>query len=447
MTPLLMTSEEEEIHIGTPLIKDEELTDLGEMTTSAKVKTSIIIFISNVLSLFFLSVLTQLALLYYFYRIHIKREHRYTASDKDAYPIKKPKISLDLRYYAQLLGCELYEYKLVTEDGFVIVLNRLVDRKILRADHNCKPILMIHGLLQSSGAFLSGGYKSLAYLLVQNGYDVWLGNNRCGFDPQHTRYSINDPRMWDWDLTEMCKYDLTCMIDQVLKITKYSGKISLLGHSQGTTEITMLLSSQLSLGYEEKIDKCVLLAPAVYGGHLVNRKLFIKFMRFLPNSLFDLFFGIHAFIPIMMFMRNHMYRSPMYGLSSYAMFSYLFTSDDYRWDRSLRDIHFLFAPSYQSSKLMKWWLKGKGFREGKAILDEDVPWFNASTPELLLVIGEQDRLVDGNLFYEHLKAKEVSMQGKFSRLSIPEYNHLDVMWADAVQETVGREMLHFLGTQ
>ena len=42
------------------------------------------------------------------------------------------------------------------------------------------PILMIHGLLQSAGAYCTNDNDSLAFYLCKAGYDVWLGNNRCG---------------------------------------------------------------------------------------------------------------------------------------------------------------------------------------------------------------------------------------------------------------------------
>lgn len=401
----------------------------------------VIRIVSDCLSFLFLIILTQFALITYFIKIHIKKECKYENPANSAYPVKPVKRT-DLRYYAQLLGLEMYTFKLTTKDGFVIVLKHLVDPN-RHYDGNSKPVLFIHGLLQSSGAFFTAGRKSLAYQMLQNGYDIWLGNNRCGFNPQHTEYKPSDPRMWNWDLTEMYKYDLTCMIDQVLKITCYQGKIVLVGHSQGTAEITLLLADS-RVSYDNRIDKCVLLSPAAFGGPMLNSKLFIKFMRWLPDSLFDIFFGVHSFIPIMISLRNVMYKTPMYGLTAYAMFSYLFDSDDYKWDRTLRDIHFLFAPIYQSSKLMKWWLKGRGFQNGKAIINGPDPWFRDTTPPILLVIGGQDTLVNGNLFYNHFLQHEPSMKDKVKKLIVPTYNHLDVLWADDVQDTVGTPMLSFL---
>jgi len=57
------------------------------------------------------------------------------------------------------------------------------------------PVFMIHGLLQSAGAYCTSDDDSLAFFLAKSGYGVWLGNNRCGFNPRHTMLKYSDPRM------------------------------------------------------------------------------------------------------------------------------------------------------------------------------------------------------------------------------------------------------------
>lgn len=206
----------------------------------------------------------------------------------------------------------------------------------------------------------------------------------------------------------------------------------------------MFLSNSVGINYADKIENCTLLAPAIFGGPMLNQKLFIKFMRFLPDSMFDLFFGRRAFIPILISLRNMLYKSRMYGLASYSMFSYLFDSNDYKWDVSLRDVHFLFSPVYQSTKLMKWWLKGRGFKMGRPIMSTDNSWFRGDTPRMLLIIGGADTLVDGKMFYDYALNKEPFMKDKVESLFVEGYNHLDVLWSDDIQDTVGKRMLKFL---
>lgn len=141
-------------------------------------------------------------------------------------------LKCDIRYYARRVGldCEIFEVQ--TEDGFIIELwhlynprdykrtkdnQRVPHAPVIFPDHGSVdgvassqyppgekkyPVLMIHGLLQSAGAYCTNDDDSLAFFLAKSGYDVWLGNNRCGFNPRHTLLKYGDPRMWAW--SELC---------------------------------------------------------------------------------------------------------------------------------------------------------------------------------------------------------------------------------------------------
>lgn len=395
----------------------------------------------------------QLSVVHYIYKKFLfdnkdKLDNLITKKDAYPVPIKEIKIIDNLDYYAQLLGLKIVEYEIVTEDGFIIILQRLYNPKKSKEEINSlKPILLLHGLMQSSGSFLTSGFKSLAYFYVSNDYDVWLGNNRCGFNPKHIHYSKNDSKMWDWDLHEMITYDIPSMIDHIIDIKKgyYSGKISITAHSQGTTQIVNLISRQFNSNYVNYIDKCILLAPAVYGGPLLNDKLFIKFMRLLPNSLYSLFFGHDSFMPILMQLRKFTYKLPSFGLTSYMVFSYLFEWNDNLWDPEIRRFHFIFSPVYVSVNLMKWWLRGNvGFAMNKPIINDPNSWFSRNSPDLFLLVGGKDDLVNGDLFLNRLFNIEGDMKGRWNYVKIDEYSHLDVLWADDLLERVGGALLEFL---
>ncbi|CAG9944946.1 unnamed protein product [Clonostachys rosea f. rosea IK726] len=55
----------------------------------------------------------------------------------------------------------------------------------------------------SAGAYCCNDDASLAFWLCKSGYDVWLGNNRCGFTPRHVLLRYADPRMWCWNIRQM----------------------------------------------------------------------------------------------------------------------------------------------------------------------------------------------------------------------------------------------------
>lgn len=291
-------------------------------------------------------------------------------------------IKCDVGYYARRVGLDVEEFEVQTEDGFIIDLWHVYDPREYqelapneraargpdvftgekrRGKRTLKdpsaprkyPVLLIHGLLQSAGAYCVNDEQSLAFWLCKAGFDVWLGNNRCGFRPRHVLLDSTDPRMWCWNIRQMGVFDLPALTSRVLYETGFS-KIGLIAHSQGTTETFVALAKEQRPELGEKLSVFCALAPAAYAGPLIG-KMYFKFMRVITPGMFRLMFGIHAFIPLMMAM-HRMLPGRIYGWLGYKVFSFLFDWTDSRWDRGLRDRMFQFAPVYVSAESMRWWL-------------------------------------------------------------------------------------------
>lgn len=76
------------------------------------------------------------------------------------------------------------------------------------------PVLLLHGLFQSSGSFVTSEDRSLAFWLArQGGYQVYLGNTRGIFDMGHRNFSRNDPRFWGGCTVVGEKHWLMCRLD------------------------------------------------------------------------------------------------------------------------------------------------------------------------------------------------------------------------------------------
>lgn len=101
------------------------------------------------------------------------------------YKHKHIRVVDSIAYYSSLVDIEVEQFTCETLDGFTLHLQRLHDKK-QTALHSSKryPVLLLHGLLQSAGAFCVNDEDSLAFYLCKQGFDVWLGNNRCWFDPE-----------------------------------------------------------------------------------------------------------------------------------------------------------------------------------------------------------------------------------------------------------------------
>lgn len=407
----------------------------------------------------------------------------------------------DVRYYARRVGLECEDFSVQTEDGFIISLLHLYDPRethsantptreyhspvvfpkgfsatstrssesSTRSGQTKKryPVLLIHGLLQSAGAYCCNDESSLAFTLHRSGYDVWLGQNRCGFKPRHTLLKPSDPRMWNWNIRQMGVLDLSALISRVLTETKCP-RLGLVAHSQGTTETFVALAKGQRPDLGKKISVFCALAPAVYAGPLIG-KMYFKFMRIISPSMFRLMFGIHAFIPFMMTMHRFL-PGRLYGAMGYRVFSFLFQWSDTRWDLGLRDRFFQFSPVYVSAESMRWWLGRECFASQKCVLatrsekekeeeedeEEDMAeqqiherrearaWYDEQVPPFALWVAGADQLVDGHrLLRRFEKGREPHVKVLHQKV-IDEYEHLDVLWAMDAPEKVGREVIEVI---
>jgi pimeloyl-ACP methyl ester carboxylesterase len=422
----------------------------------------------------------------------------------------------DIRHYARRAGLDCEIFHVQTEDGFIIELWHLYNpREYKRTSSDQRlphdpelfpenrsgvgsqyqdgekkyPVLMIHGLLQSAGAYCTNDDDSLAFFLAKSGYDVWLGNNRCGFTPRHVTLKYGDPRMWSWNIRQMGVMDLPALISRVLSETGFE-KLGLIAHSQGTTQSFVALAKEQRPEIGEKISVFCALAPAAYAGPLIGKAQF-KFMQIISPLMFRVVFGIHAFIPIMMIMHG-LLPGKFYGSMGYRVFAFLFNWSDEKWERELRNRMFQFAPVYVSAESMRWWLGRECFAKQKCILstkeekkiedkedarlekkgwrskhqpldssssddddddsanpnspedNEKYAWYGPGTPPFALWVCGSDDLVDGRrLLRRFERGREPHVDVVHSKV-IEGYEHLDVIWAMDAIEKVGKEVREVL---
>jgi pimeloyl-ACP methyl ester carboxylesterase len=441
-------------------------------------------------------------------RWHLHKQKRNTdeeqAPGQSSLEGGKDLVVCDVAYYARRVGLDVEKFRVQTEDDFIIELWHVYDPQDYQAlsaeekrergpavftkpktQHTTRPqsnrrypVLLVHGLLQSAGAFCTNDEDSLAFYLCKSGYDVWLGNNRCGSNPEHKTLSTVDPRMWSWDIRHLGTLDLAALTSRVLYETGFE-KLGLVCHSQGTTQTFIALAKEQRPELGERISVFCALAPAAYAGPLVRRPYF-RFMSILSPAMFRFFFGIHSFIPLMMTARR-LLPPRIYGTMAYWVFSFLFDWSDTRWERDLRHKMFQFAPVYVSAESMRWWLGSESFAKHKCILstDEDLlrendvnntmcgdpvsehgddpedaclgtptpsPWFGPRTPPFAFWIGGSDALVDGRRLLNRFQSgREPHVRLVHSKV-IDEYEHLDVLWAMDAVEQVGNEVRQVIWT-
>uniref|UniRef100_A0A2H8TSX5 Lipase n=1 Tax=Melanaphis sacchari TaxID=742174 RepID=A0A2H8TSX5_9HEMI len=160
-------------------------------------------------------------------------------------------------------GYPLMTYQVRTVDKYLLGLERIPYSKH-RNKSIGKPVLLLHGLYLSSAIFTINN-SSLSYVLSDAGFDVWLFNARgVGLSRKLSIYKESrlQPKMnsisWNFSFHEMGVYDMTTVINFILKSTGHS-KLDVVGYSLGTTISLVCLSDKPE--YNSKINKLVLMAP------------------------------------------------------------------------------------------------------------------------------------------------------------------------------------------
>eukprot|EP00347_Sterkiella_histriomuscorum_P020890 403336067 len=185
-------------------------------------------------------------------------------------------------------GFLLHQHEVTTEDGYILSLFRLEKvafdrlttpkldhkRQIKEEDENLsieqtldqqqskkpkpgKPVLFIHGNNQTPENWLLHGINSPAFILGNEGYDVWLGANRgCKFSNKHTwlQHYTNDSHADDYWRFSCKKWVSMIYLLLQIKLNKKIHTTKKLGISDYHREWDKL--TMLSLEDAQQIKQC-----------------------------------------------------------------------------------------------------------------------------------------------------------------------------------------------
>ncbi len=110
--------------------------------------------------------------------------------------LKKNKLCNQNRYPIDLT--------VTTSDGFILSLQHIPHGLKGNNDNNnreIKPVVFLqHGLLDSSATWvMNSAQESLPFILADQGFDVWMGNNRGNFySNTNTKYNPDQSEFWQW---------------------------------------------------------------------------------------------------------------------------------------------------------------------------------------------------------------------------------------------------------
>ncbi|KAI2619653.1 alpha/beta-hydrolase [Hypoxylon sp. NC1633] len=395
-------------------------------------------------------------LLNLFYRASRRLFNRLTSPAQKRAEQRRKSISTSIRNASDFVDlCAMFgytaeEHVLQTKDGYLLGVHRLAwrkgeeDMKVNEGPASTKKriVYLHHGLLMNSEVWvcLTDAQRCLPFVLVERGFDVWLGNNRGN---KYSKKSINYPptsiEFWNFSVDEFAFHDIPDSINYILETTRQKS-LSYIGFSQGTAQAFASLAVHPKLN--EQVNVFIALAPAMSPAGL-NNGIVDALIKASPQVLF-LLFGRRSILSSATMWQSILY-PPIFIRTIDMGLSFLFGWRTKNISVSQKLAAYPHLYSFTSTKSVVHWfqiIRNQSFQ----MYDDDVqsplsmntsskytkvakyPTRNIRTP-IVLVYGGSDSLVDIKVMMSELPNRTVATE-------IPHYEHLDFLWARDVDSQV-----------
>ncbi|KAG7120196.1 lipase like protein [Verticillium longisporum] len=350
----------------------------------------------------------------------------------------------------RLYGYEAEEHVTQTKDGFLLGLHRLAwkkgeeGKKVNNGPNSLrkKVVYLHHGLLMNSEVWvcLTDAERCLPFVLVGQGYDVWLGNNRGNkYSKKSVKHSPTSLEFWNFSIDEFAFHDIPDSISYILDTTSQKS-LSYIGFSQGTAQAFATLAIHPKLN--DQVNVFIALAPAMSPAGLSNG-IVDALVKASPQVLF-LLFGRRSILSSATMWQSILYPPIFVKLIDYGL-TFLFNWRTKNITVSQKLAAYPHLYSFTSTKSVVHWfqiIRNKSFQ----MYDDDVqqhmslntsskytkvakyPTRNIKTP-IVLVYGGSDSLVDIKVMLRELPSQTVATE-------IPHYEHLDFLWGRDVDHRV-----------
>ncbi|KAG8384959.1 hypothetical protein BUALT_Bualt04G0172400 [Buddleja alternifolia] len=166
-----------------------------------------------------------------------------------------------------IYGYKCQEFEVKTDDGYILSVQRIPEGRAGGGGPNRPPVLLQHGILVDGVTWLlNSPQESLAMMLADNGFDLWISNTRgTRFSRRHVTLDPSNPEYWNWSWDDLVTHDLPSVINLVF--TQTAQKIHYVGHSMGT----LIALASFAEGKEiDKVKSAALLSPIAYLSHMTT---------------------------------------------------------------------------------------------------------------------------------------------------------------------------------
>lgn len=396
------------------------------------------------------------SLLTLFYGISRRLFNRLTSPAQKRAEERRKSVSASVRNASDFVDlCAMWgytaeEHVVQTKDGYLLGLHRLAwrkgeeDTKVNQGPNSIKKrvVYLHHGLLMNSEVWvcLTDEQRSLPFVLVERGFDVWLGNNRGNKYSKKSIYcSPTSLKFWNFSIDEFAFHDIPDSIAYILDTTDQPS-LSYIGFSQGTAQAFASLAVHPKLN--DQVNVFIALAPAMSPAGLSNG-IVDALVKASPQVLF-LLFGRRSILSSATMWQSILY-PPLFTKVIDLGLSFLFNWKTNNISTSQKLAAYPHLYSFTSTKSVVHWfqiIRTKSFQ----MYDDDVhpplllsssskytkvakyPTRNIKTP-VVLVYGGSDSLVDIKVMLRELPSQTVATE-------IPHYEHLDFLWARDVDTQV-----------
>ncbi|ONK71891.1 uncharacterized protein A4U43_C04F13440 [Asparagus officinalis] len=168
------------------------------------------------------------------------------------------------------MGYECQEHEVTTEDGYILSMQRIPegrDGSGSRGESMRQPVLLQHGVLMDGMTWLLNSPKeSLAFILADSGFDVWVANIRgTRWSRRHVSLDPSTSAYWNWSWDELVAYELPALVSFVHQQTGQN--LHYVGHSLGTL---IALASFSEGRLVNNLKSAALLSPVAYLTHMTT---------------------------------------------------------------------------------------------------------------------------------------------------------------------------------